>query len=186
MDILGGRSIYSRLTKLHRHSWSYRSIARKCFRICKNILKRRIHQSHNVWNKSLRWSISSKDKHDPQCTCSKMETCNLQCKILLNLFNRYFWIFLRTFFFFSVYCLFIQEIHKYIALSTLMGISNKPKIPDYWSTHPLYNSPQFASIMSRNRYQLISKFLHFADNRRWNPTDPNRDRLFKVRPQPHE
>jgi len=36
--------------------------------------------------------------------------------------------------------------------------------------------------MSRNRYQLISKFLHFADNRRWNPTDPNRDKLFKVRP----
>jgi len=32
---------------------------------------------------------------------------------------------------FSVSYLFIQEIHKYIALSTLMGISSKPKIPDY-------------------------------------------------------
>jgi len=36
--------------------------------------------------------------------------------------------------------------------------------------------------MSRNRYQLITKFLHFADNTNWNPKDEQRDRLYKIRP----
>ena len=63
-----------------------------------------------------------------------------------------------------------------------MGISSKPRIADYWSTHPLFRSPIFTSVMSRNRYQIISKFLHFADNSVWDHSDPNRDRLHKVRP----
>ena len=32
------------------------------------------------------------------------------------------------------------------------------------------------------RYQIISKFLHFADNSMYDPEDPDRDRLFKIRP----
>lgn len=45
-----------------------------------------------------------------------------------------------------------------------------------------YHSPVFRATMSRNRYQIITKFLHFADNKNWKPTDPNRDRLYKIRP----
>ena len=36
--------------------------------------------------------------------------------------------------------------------------------------------------MSRNRFQTILEFLHFNDNSKHNPNDPNQDRLFKVRP----
>jgi len=36
--------------------------------------------------------------------------------------------------------------------------------------------------MPRNKYQLILKFLHFADNRNYDVTDPKRDRLYKLKP----
>ena len=47
-----------------------------------------------------------------------------------------------------------------------------------WSTNPLIKTPMFNEIMSRNRFQ---DFLHFNDNFNYNPNDPNRDRLYKVR-----
>eukprot|EP00111_Clytia_hemisphaerica_P013537 TCONS_00039801-protein len=64
----------------------------------------------------------------------------------------------------------------------LMGIHSLPQIPDYWSTHPFYHNPVYNSVMSRNRYQLISRFIHFNDNTNYDPKDPKRDRLFKIRP----
>ena len=36
--------------------------------------------------------------------------------------------------------------------------------------------------MSRNRYQSVLEFLHFNDNTFYDVADPDRDRLFKVRP----
>ena len=35
----------------------------------------------------------------------------------------------------------------------------KPAINFYWSTDPLYPTPLFGAIMSRNRFQLLLKFL---------------------------
>ena len=64
----------------------------------------------------------------------------------------------------------------------LMGINTLPAISDHWSTDVLFHNPVFKSVMSRNRYQIISKFLHFADNSKYNANDPNRDGLYKVRP----
>jgi len=40
----------------------------------------------------------------------------------------------------------------------------------------------FNDVMPRNRYQTILRFLHFADNSQHDPNDPDRDRLYKVRP----
>ena len=51
----------------------------------------------------------------------------------------------------------------------------------YWSNDELYNTPIFKSIISRDRFLLMIKFLHFADNVNYNVNDPNRDRLFKIR-----
>ena len=36
--------------------------------------------------------------------------------------------------------------------------------------------------MPENRFQLILEFLHFNDNSQYNAYDPNRDRIYKVRP----
>ena len=40
----------------------------------------------------------------------------------------------------------------------------------------------FNSVMPCNRYQSILRFVHFADNSQFDPNDPDRDRLYKVRP----
>ena len=51
----------------------------------------------------------------------------------------------------------------------------------YWSTNPLLQIFVFRSAMSRDRYLNILKFLQFANNENYDPSDPNRDRLFKIR-----
>ena len=68
-----------------------------------------------------------------------------------------------------------------MALSVLMSVFPRPKIPDYWSTEAIYYSPVYTSVMSRNRFQLITKLLHFADNTFWNPKYKNHDKLYKIR-----
>lgn len=50
----------------------------------------------------------------------------------------------------------------------------------YWSTHDVLLTPYWSKVMSRNRFDLISKFLHFVDNEARDPDCT--DRLFKVRP----
>ena len=65
----------------------------------------------------------------------------------------------------------------------LMGIIHKPAIHMYWSKDPLFCTPIFSAIMSRNRFQLLLKFLHFSDNSQMpEPNDPSPDKLFKLRP----
>ena len=75
------------------------------------------------------------------------------------------------------------EIKAFIGLCILMGISYKPRVWMYWSKDSLYSSPIFGKIMARERFQFILRFLHFQDNEdpQYNPQDPNRDRLFKIR-----
>ena len=36
--------------------------------------------------------------------------------------------------------------------------------------------------MSRERFQSILEFIHFNDNSRYDVNNPNRDKLFKIRP----
>ena len=76
-----------------------------------------------------------------------------------------------------------EEMEKFIGLMLLTGIVNKPSIESYWSTKALLQTPIFTETMPRNRYQSILRFWHCNDNTQ-EPlrNDPNRDRLFKVRP----
>lgn len=69
-----------------------------------------------------------------------------------------------------------EEIQNFLALTMLMGINGRPCIGNFWSTNKLLAAPIFPSVMSRNRYQLIHKFLHFSDNSQ----SDSRDRLHKV------
>jgi len=71
-----------------------------------------------------------------------------------------------------------EEFLNFLALTLLMGMNGKRSIPDYWSTNPLYYNSTFSLTMSRDRYQLILKFLHFSDNEQID----KEDRLYKVRP----
>jgi len=42
----------------------------------------------------------------------------------------------------------------------------------------IFQTPVFPQTMSRNRFQLIQRYLHFNDN---NAAGTNEDRLYKIR-----
>ncbi|XP_041374243.1 piggyBac transposable element-derived protein 4-like [Gigantopelta aegis] len=69
-----------------------------------------------------------------------------------------------------------KEMKQFIALLLHMGPKTLPTIQHYWSTDVLYSLPFFGGVMSRNRFQLLLCFWHFADN-----DQHNDDRLFKIR-----
>lgn len=58
----------------------------------------------------------------------------------------------------------------------LMAHERKGTIAEYWPINPLLSTPAF-SKMSRNRFLLILRFLHFSDNE----DQTHGDRLHKVR-----
>lgn len=74
------------------------------------------------------------------------------------------------------------EMKHFLALSLLVRIVRKPELPNYWNTNSLLKGSIFSSLMSRNKFQSILQFLHFADNSQFNPNDPIHDRQYKVRP----
>ncbi|KAJ1154739.1 hypothetical protein NDU88_007482, partial [Pleurodeles waltl] len=77
----------------------------------------------------------------------------------------------------------LEELKKFLGLTFLMGLIRKPSLSSYWSTSPLMATAIFPAIMSRNRYELLLRMLHFVDNALALPRDhPDSDRLFKIRP----
>ena len=78
----------------------------------------------------------------------------------------------------------VAEVKAYIALQIAMGLCQKNEIEDYWGTFWLTHL-SFSDVMSRNRYQLLTSFIHFANNDQVNrPTrgQPGYDQLWKVIP----
>ena len=51
-----------------------------------------------------------------------------------------------------------------------------PTLEDYWSISTRYKNNVVQNIMSRNRFELILRFLHFSDNEK-----ASDDRIYKVR-----
>ena len=77
----------------------------------------------------------------------------------------------------------VSEIKATLALIIIMGIVNLPSLSLYWSSKWPFRFPAITSILSRNRFQLILKFLHFNDNTNHIPRGQvGHDKLFKLRP----
>ena len=74
-----------------------------------------------------------------------------------------------------------EELERYLGLVMLMGlISRRGPVAEYWSTDVSLRTPFFGEVMARNRFQQISFYLHFNNDR---AKPPNcQDRLYKVRP----
>ncbi|XP_066602390.1 piggyBac transposable element-derived protein 4-like [Prorops nasuta] len=58
----------------------------------------------------------------------------------------------------------VNELRVFLALTINMGHVRKSKLENYWSTDPLLSAPIFSTVMCRNRYLQILRFLHFANN----------------------
>lgn len=72
----------------------------------------------------------------------------------------------------------VQEIKKFLGLSIWMGLVPLGNLQSYWESTGIYqmNIPQ--NIMSRNRFQILLKMLHFANNE----DIQKGDRLGKIQP----
>lgn len=70
-----------------------------------------------------------------------------------------------------------QELYVFLALMLLMPLISKHNIADYWKNDPLIPTPIFPKFMSRDRFHLLTRFLHFADN---NHPDKE-DMIWKIR-----
>lgn len=70
-----------------------------------------------------------------------------------------------------------DEMWTFFGLMFLTGIVHKGQLQDYWSTDEMIATPYFPKHLSRNRYQILLRFLHFADNDA--PSDT--DKLWKIR-----
>jgi len=72
----------------------------------------------------------------------------------------------------------VIEMKKFLGLIFVSGIVRKPKLELYWSTRGIFQTPIFPQTMSRNRFQLLHRYLHFNDN---NGVGTNEDCLYKIR-----
>lgn len=74
------------------------------------------------------------------------------------------------------------EMKLFLALHMLMGINHLPDMKLYWSSREAVRTPIFSEFMSRDRFFLLLKFLHFNDNlMQPGRNNPAYDRLFKLR-----
>lgn len=80
----------------------------------------------------------------------------------------------------------LDEMQAFIGLLLAMGIVRKPTYASYWETGNgtlLTETPNFRSVMSRNRFQAIMRFLHVNDNTlAIARNQPGYDPLHKIRP----
>ena len=77
----------------------------------------------------------------------------------------------------------LEEFKIFLGLAFNMGLSKKNESHSYWSTRPIHHMPIFSAVMSRTRFDMIMRFLHFNDNSQYPPRDhPNHDKLYKLRP----
>ena len=77
----------------------------------------------------------------------------------------------------------LEEIKAFLGVSVVMGVNILPSISDYWSSNQFLRNEGIQKVMTKNRYENISRFFHFSDS----SVEPRRgedsyDRLYKVRP----
>ena len=75
-----------------------------------------------------------------------------------------------------------QEIRAYMGFMILMGINQVPEIRDYWSTNEYLHYAPIADRISRDRFEQITRYLHFADNSLPSRDEDSFSRLQKVDP----
>ncbi|GFX55372.1 piggyBac transposable element-derived protein 4 [Trichonephila clavipes] len=74
------------------------------------------------------------------------------------------------------------EMIKFLALILLMGHIEKDNVKkEYWSTDPMLETPFFRTVMPRDRFLNLLRFLHFEDNNIPDKTALDYDRLWKLR-----
>lgn len=70
-----------------------------------------------------------------------------------------------------------EEMKAFLGINILMGIIDLPEYADYFSSDPLLHVEQVSRVFTKNRWELLCRFLHVTSD------DPNStDKLKKLRP----
>ncbi|CAH2002401.1 unnamed protein product [Acanthoscelides obtectus] len=69
-----------------------------------------------------------------------------------------------------------NEIRSFVGIEWIMGVVQMPAIEDYWAIETRYSI--IADVMPVKRFKKLRRRIHFQENN----TDPQGDRLFKIRP----
>ena len=76
----------------------------------------------------------------------------------------------------------VEELQAFIGLNIAMGLLHLPQVRDYWSTNEILATPWFPSIMSRDRFFKILRYLHLVDSSKQKKREEEGyDILYKVR-----
>ncbi|XP_068720561.1 piggyBac transposable element-derived protein 4-like [Montipora capricornis] len=76
-----------------------------------------------------------------------------------------------------------QDLCAYFGMCIIMGINSLPKIPMYWSSDSFIGNSDIQNVMTKNRFEEISQYIHFNDSSQEPPRGvDNYDRLLKVCP----
>ena len=77
----------------------------------------------------------------------------------------------------------IPELKAFFAMLIIMDAISLPSVHFYWTLKWPFGLPSYSFIISRNRFELIFKFLHFSDNDHHIPRDqPGHDHFCKICP----
>ena len=58
----------------------------------------------------------------------------------------------------------VPELKAYFGVCIVMGINSLPCTADYWSSDPYIGNEGIKKIMMKNRFEEITRFLHFNDS----------------------
>ena len=75
-----------------------------------------------------------------------------------------------------------NAIKAFLALLLMQVVNHKSDRQHYFIKRALLYSPFFAEVMDKNRFILLSKFLHFNDNQQYDPNGNIPEKLFKLWP----
>ena len=73
-----------------------------------------------------------------------------------------------------------KEIEQFLGMHILMGVIKLPDYDMYWAVETRY--PKTVDIMSNNRYKLLRRYIHVADNTKKDEEANKNDKIFKIRP----
>ena len=68
----------------------------------------------------------------------------------------------------------------FLGVVIAMGIVNLPEIRNYWSTSDLCQVPWFLAVITLNRFEMISRYIHLYDNTKVPPSDSPDYKLYKL------
>lgn len=82
---------------------------------------------------------------------------------------------------FPEFCL--EELQAFIGINIAMGLLKLPQVKDHWCTSEVLSTPWFGSIMARDRFFKIMRYLHLTDSSLQKKVgEPGYDPLYKIQP----